>query len=458
MSENQKNHSNQDQNTNSAQNSKVSKTNLEKAIAFAKQYKIYFIIAGIALVSVVFFPFSSENPTSRNGMFKKAREYFDKGQMAFALEEYNKLARIYPDNYDVHMKLALIYKELNEHDRMKAEYVRAIMAGHSRKKYEATIALARIYLEENKYDIAEDLIKDMKTSNDREIIIQLGNLYLDKAEVLAKGDRLEAIRNFNKARKFFEKAKSKKYKHAINRILTLYSQISDTLVENNNFSKAEEILNLSIKYKDNALAHYKLAKIYEQRKLYEKALSEYSKSFKMDPEVGNINAYESLLLKRAKALESNGDKVKAELYRFKAKKLSAKPGIVQNPDSSIILSLIAIKINQDLERDTLIPGVIFRITNITGKAISQINAKIVFYEGNKPFSTKLINIANEEHPLKGDAKTPDISVYAGHPIKHVLDEHDLWAKIYISRENPEKWKLFRNVPIIQERKSIFVEE
>ena len=66
--------------------------------------------------------------------------YEKKGQVAFALEEYNKLVRLYPEDYNLHIKLAELYKQVNELDKTKVEYLRAMNLGH-RYRYKANIEL-----------------------------------------------------------------------------------------------------------------------------------------------------------------------------------------------------------------------------------------------------------------------------------------------------------------------------
>ncbi len=429
----------------------------KKIIPFLNTYKIYIISIVIVVVLGFFADFSRENPTSFEGMVKKAENYYEKGQIAFALEEYKKIIRLYPKNYDVHRKLAELYKQLNEPEKAKAENIRAISAAPP-YRYEAILALAKIYINEKRFDIAEDLIKNIKKTNRPELLKELGDIYYAAGEFYSAGDRLEAIRKFKKAYDFYKKAQNSLKNKALMKIHTLYAEIADTLASHNQNKEAENILNLSIEYKDNALAHYKLAKIYEKNSLAEKALKEYSKAFKMDSNIGNINSYAALLLKEAENFDKKGEKIKAELYRLKAKKINKKLDVPDNPDKKILFRLIAIKINEDIERDTLRPGIIFNITNITDKILNKIKVKVIFYEGNKPFNTKIISIANEEFPLKGDARTSDVSVYSDKFINHVFDEHDLWAKVYISQQEPDEWELFRNIPIMKEKRSILIKK
>ncbi len=434
------------------------KNHFEKIIDFIILYKTYFIVGGLILVSAIFIFFSMDNPTSFQGMVKKADSYAEKGKVAFALEEYSKIVRLYPDNYDIHMKLANIYIETDELEKAKIEYIRAIRLGY-KYRYDANLALAKIYGKENRFDIAEDLLKDIKDTNNNKAQKGIGNLYYNWGKSLKKGDRLEAIRKFKKSCDYYKKAGSNLSEKALGQIASLFAGISDTLVSYDEDKKAIETLGLSIAYKDNAIAHYKLAKIYEKSDI-DKSLKEYSKAFELNSNIGNKNAYISLLMKKAKILaakENEKDKAKSRLYYMKAKKLDVNLNIPENPDSRILFNLIATKVNEDMERDILIPGIIFNITNISKELIKNLKVKIIFIKDNKQLSMKIIKIADKKTPLKGDDKTSNISIYSDKTVRHVFDDHNLRIQVYISQKTPDKWKLFRNIPIIRKRKPILIE-
>ncbi|HSA07563.1 MAG TPA: tetratricopeptide repeat protein [Candidatus Gastranaerophilales bacterium] len=433
------------------------KNPLEKITNFINLYKFYLLIAAIIVSGIFFMNFPAKNPTTINEMIEKAETYKEQGKMAFALEEYNNLVRLYPNNYDIHLNLAEVYLELNEVDKAKIEYIRAIKLGN-KYRFDAEIALAKIYGEQKRYDIVKDILKNIDDVKKKKDLEELGNICHNWGIYLKETDRLEAIRKFKEAHNYYKKAKSKLAKNALEQIKELYAGISDTLVEYNETQKAIEILNLSIAYEDNALAHYKLAKIYEKTSHAEKALEEYSKSFALDDKAGNINAYISLLMKRAKELHENGDITKSKLYYLRAKKLDSKINIPENAEKQILFNLIATKINEDMDKDILIPGIVFKFNNITKDAINNLKVKIVFTENDKELSAKILTIATEKTPIKADAEASKISVYSDKPVKHVFDDHDLTAQIYISQQTPDEWKLLRKIEIIRERKPVQINE
>ncbi len=420
---------------------------------------LHYVTGVIILALAIFWLFFAfkNTPLSYNEMMKKAKTYAEKGQVAFAAEEYKKLLRLYPENYDMHLNLAELYEKINETNQAKVEYIMAIRLGHKHRT-EAYTKLAKIYCRENKYSIAEDVIKDIKKTKDKTALEAIGNIYFDWGETLKATDRPNAIRKFKEAGKYYKKARNKSEKLALNNIAGLYADIADELLGSKKHEEAVEVLKLSLDYRDNALARYKLAKIYEKRHSEQKALEEYSKVFKTDPGFAGKNSYITLLLKKAGEAKAQGDKIKAEYYYRKAKKLDSGLDVPLNPDNSILFSLVATKVNEDLENDLLVPGITFKLINITPDIIDNLRVKVVFLRNEKPISTQVFTIADKENALKGDSESPEINAYSNAPVKHVYDEHNLRVQIYISHYSPDKWKLFRNIRVIRGRKPVRIKE
>ncbi len=417
--------------------------------------KLFFVAGAVIVVAVtlgLFLMFKS-NPLTYYDMIKKAEAYTEEGKIAFALEEYRKMLRLYPGNYDIHLKLGNLYEKINEIDRAKVQYIMAIRL-EQKSRPEAYIKLAKVYCRENKYKIAEDIISDIKDTWHRDALEEIGNIYSSWGEKLRTNEKLEAIRKFKEARKYYKKAKSKLEKIALENIFGLYANISDELLVEKKFKKAEEALNLSIDYEDNALAHYKLAQMYENKYDDYKAIKEYSKAFKLDPNIAGKNSYIDLLLRKAHELKQKGDNVNAEYYFRKAKKIDSGLDVPLNPNNKVLFSLIATRANEDIENDILVPGITFKLINITPDTIDDLKVKIVFLKGNQPISTQIFTVANNENILKGDSHSKTIDAFSTAPVKHVFDDHDLKVQVYVSQQNPPKWDLFRNILI--ERKRNFV--
>jgi Tfp pilus assembly protein PilF len=83
-------------------------------VNFIKDKKKFFVPGVIAVALVIAVSVFYETPVTVDGMISKADTLSQKGQVALALEEYNKIVRLYPNNYDVHLRLADVYKTVNE--------------------------------------------------------------------------------------------------------------------------------------------------------------------------------------------------------------------------------------------------------------------------------------------------------------------------------------------------------
>jgi len=418
----------------------------------------YYLIIGIIILGVtilwLFFAFKTK-PLTYNDMFKKAEMYAKQGQVAFALEEYKRLLSLYPENYEVHLGLGELYEKVNEPDKAKIEYVMAIRQG-GRHKPKAYLKLAKIYCNESRYRIAEDIISDIKDTKNKDARKAIGDMYFNWGEHLKNTDKPEAIRKYKKAREYYQETDTTSEKNTAIVITNLYAEISNDLINSKKIKEAVEILKLSLKYEDTALAHYKLARIYESNGKDDKALKEYSNALKLDPEITNKSSYIKLLVKKAKEFKDKGNDVNAEYYYSKAKKLNSALDVPLNPDKKILFTLIATKLNEDADNDILVPGIIFKVINISKDIIDDLKIKVVFLKDGKPVSSEIVTIASKESPFKGDSESSEIGMYSNAPIKHVFDDHDLVVQVYVSQKSPKKWKLFRNIPITRERKPITI--
>lgn len=396
-------------------------------------------------------------PLTYNEMLNKAKSYTEKGQIAFAMEEYRRMLDLYPKSYDVHLGLAELYEKIDEIDRAKVQYIMAIRLGQKHRT-EAYTKLARLYCKENKYNIAADILEEIKDTTLRDAVEKIGHVYFNWGEYLKPSDKLEAMRKYKEARKYYAKASKKDEKKVLKNIIQLYADISDELILSKQFEEAIEVLKLSLDYEKNAIAHYKLARIYEEKGKDDKALDEYSDAFKLDPNVAGTNSYVSLLIKKAQELKKQGDNVNSQHYYRKAKKLDSGVDVPLNPDKRLIFSLSTTRVNEDLENDLLVPGIAFRFINISPEKIEHLRAKVVFLKNNKPISTQIFTIADKENFLNEDSSSQEIEAYSTSPINHVFDEHDLRVQVYISQYNPDKWTLFRNIRIERERKPVTLVE
>lgn len=419
----------------------------EDFMCFAKKHKIYFAAGACILVMAVFFVYRSNRPDSLEGMIKKADYEAEHGQIAYAAEGYIKIVKVFPKNYDAHIRLAELYLRVGEKDMAKVEYVKASRLGYT-NKYSADTALANIYAKENNYNFGEIFIEKIKDSKIKKAGEEIGDFYYNWGLSFKDENKSETLRKFKTAYEHYKNAKSKKSKKTLNDINDIYITMADNLLEENKTEDAVNILKLSLNFQNNAETRYKLAKIYENEEKSDAALAEYKEAFNLNPQIASKDSYVRLLIKKAEAAKMKGDKVSAELHYTLAKNLNTEADIPINSESRIILNILSAKCNEDIEKDILIPEIKFRLRNISKDKITDIKIKTVFLKNGKPFSEKINIIATETNPLNSDANTEEIDIISSKPVKYVFDNHNLTAQIYISQEKNYEWTLFRKIRIL----------
>jgi len=419
---------------------------------FINSKKFYLILIICVLSIVAFFYYGSNKSTSVAGMMKEADNTAINGQIAYAIEDYNKIVRVFPRNYKAHLNLAKLYLQVNELDLAKVEYVKAMKLGY-KSEYQANIDMANIYIKENNYVLAENFITQIKDIKNSEAQRLIGDFYYKWGVSLKKNYKSAAIRKFRIAYKYYKISNSPNLLKLKQEVRNTYIDISNELVNSKNTKEAVDILKLSLSFWDSAETHYRLAKVYEKQGKIDNALSEYKTAFRLNPSVSSTESYVALLVKRAEIYKEKGDKVSTELYYTLAKNLDTKLNVPMNPDNRIIINNLVAKCNENIDKDILIPEISFKLSNISKNKIKYLKIKVVFLENTKPFSEEVITLASVEKPINNDSSTSQVNIFSSKPVNYVFDKHNLQAQIYISQNTPDKWVLFRNLKIVWELKS-----
>ncbi|HBH17785.1 MAG TPA: hypothetical protein DDX14_02350 [Cyanobacteria bacterium UBA9579] len=377
-------------------------------------------------------------------MLRQGEEYVKEGKSSLALEHYTRTAKAFPWSYESHLRLGNVLLRVKEPQKAKIEFYRAIKLGNT-KKFDAYFSLANIYVAENNFKFAQEIINPIKDIPNKKALEQIGDFYYSWGDKLRGKDDFEAVRKFRDANDFYKKADSRKIRRAKKSIEKLYAQISDKLVTDNKIPDAIKILGLSVEFSDNILAHYKLAKIYETRN-EELALNEYEKVYKKITVSRHYDSsgYVQLLTRRADMYKERGDETQARYYYHLANKIDSTTRIPYITDKHIILTLLAARYNENIDRDTVLPGISFRLMNVSKETIDYLRVKVVFYDNGKLWSEETIRIAEQGAPMLPDAVTEIMNTYSRNPMSHVFADHDIKVQVFISQSEPDNWKLYRN--------------
>lgn len=400
------------------------------------------VVSFVILIGVVsFFMLQKNNATTLDGILNNGEKYEKSGKLAIALDYYNKAVRVYPGSYEAHMKLGNLFRLVNEPEKAKIEFYRAIKLSEI-GKYDAYFAMADLYMSDDDYELAQALLMQIRDIPLKEIADKIGDFYLKWGDHIYKDNPMEAIRKYKIAYKFYFRNKGIKAVNIRKHIETSYSDIADSLMATNNVDDAVNILNSSIDYSNNATAHYKLAKIYK-KKNPDIAIREFTMAFALNSSIAPPDEFVQLLIKKGDNFYKNGDATTAELYYNKARKLSTHTKIPYLNDNNIIVNLLASKSSKDNNNLYYTPGISFKITNISKVKIPYLKVKVVFNLNGKEYSENVKEITTPEIPIPPFSITSAINIYAAKPLNYETDSSKIEIQIYISQQKPDKWKLYR---------------
>jgi hypothetical protein len=100
-----------------------------------------------------------------------------------------------------------------------------------------------------------------------------------------------------------------------------------------------------------------------------------------------------------------------------------------------------------MSRNVVIPGITFKITNLSKKDIPYLNTKIVFLNETEFFSETVIPVISENNPLTPGSVTASVQAFSPDPIVDIFENYNYRAQIYVSQKKPDEWHLYRNTDI-----------
>lgn len=358
----------------------------------------------VLAIFISFWLINTQTPTSCNGMTRECKKYIKEDKLGNAVKCYAKVADIYPKDYKIHLKLANLYMQVEEFEKAKKHYYKAISFGH-KKGYAARFALANLYIYENNYNLAEKIILPLKKTEEKKMQEGLGKFYFNLGEKISYQDNLKAISKYELACKYYQKADNTDISGVKNALAKSYIALSDKYILENNMQKATKMLNLSLSLADSSQAHYKLAKIYEKTNINQ-SMNEYAKVYKC--------------------------------------KSNVKIDMSYLPDKNFFINILGIKYNYNEDQDTIIPGISFRISNIGKQPIKYLKLKSVFMINDEELNSVAKPIIDNKSLLDIDSTTPITNLFSSKPIEKQYLK-DLTVKILVSQSYPDKWKLFRKI-------------
>lgn len=315
------------------------------------------------------------------------------------ITKYKELSAKNPGDYLINVRLGNLYELMFIYSSAEEQY-KAAIAKSPYGVYSSYIGLANLYLKMGRYDEALKIMKQLRNTDHKPLLIAKGDFYMTIGDILwQKEDFEDAVKQYKFAFFFYKKVDSNKKDLAIAGILDCYNKLADIDFEKGNVSKAIDNLETALLYKETPIVYYKLAVLYKDYDAL-KANQYMEKTYKIDPGLINFDIYEEILINLIKYYYANGKDIETDLYKHKlrAVKNFQKRYVITENDVKINIKKLRLRNNLLHSKQTIICK--FDIENTSKNDFNTLYLIVkVRYDGNSKeiYSKKLYS---KENPLK----------------------------------------------------------
>ena len=317
----------------------------------------------------------------------------------YLIDKYTEMANKNPGNYSYNVKLGNLYELVFNYHEAEAQYKKAINKSPY-GVYSSYLGLANLYIKQGKHKEALNIVKQLKNTDHKPLLLAKGDFYMNLGDVLwQKQNYDDAVTQYKIAFFYYKKVDSKKKSIAITSILDCYNKIADIYYEQNKIDKAIQSLDTALLYKETPIILYKLALLYKD---YDPlAANKYmEKTYKLDPGLINFDIYEEILFNLVKMYYIKGQDIETDLYKHKLKAIKdfQKRYVITEKDVTVDIIKYGLKKNLFKTKNTAY--VKFKIDNTSKYDFNKLYliVKLRHDNGSKTvFEKKLFS---KKNPLK----------------------------------------------------------
>lgn len=368
------------------------------------------------------------------------KESIDYYLVGVLIEKNKYLEQQHPKNYEINLKLGMLYEVKGDFTNSEEEYYKAIKkAPYSETR--PTYKLALLYLRLNKLNETQALVDNMKEhsnksfiENKAEIYNRLGDKYYDKA------DYETAAWQYQKALFYYNTIKSKKIEFVKGNLASAYVYLAEEKVQKLQIDDAVLLLQKALGVIDAPILKYKLALLLVKSNP-EKAYEYFQDVFQKEPNIINYQEYSSFLAERSENALLNGDIPKSKLYDHRIKKLKEyyKKNILSVNDLEIEDFSSNIRSNNWYKKYTIDVG--FKVKNISKYNLNSLYIETIIKDANETIDSHFKQIADKNSPIKVNSQSPRVSLKATKK-KTPLDSSPQKIIVQISAaKTPESYKI-----------------
>lgn len=405
------------------------------------------IITAILFAGLVFTGLLLFRYVDHDDLLMRGKQYMREGKVARAAETFGLLVNKYPDSYDGHVALGKAFLSLEVRRKAEHEFqVASSLRGSDLSKNAADIARSKLLIAQNRYEAAYRLLADLHTTKhkDKELDTAIFEVLEHWGDDLTNkiGDQLAASEKYIEAFNFindFETESRLKEK-----LTVAMGAHAEKLIKQNEYEKAAELLERSLKYKYDANNLVRVAEMYERQGKVDKAIAWYRKAFDINPEIISLKLSNMLIQKGKKYLAENKTQNAEDLFSEADKVLRQTN---TPPDQLYPVEVTKFKIIPKLSiaTGTLQPSVVVELTNRSHRQLDFLKAKVSFYSGDKVLAEIIQSPATIEKPLTHSGKPDSKRTLTFNVDKainiHRMENDTLQVKVSVaySESTKQKW-------------------
>lgn len=351
------------------------------------------------------------------------------------IKKFTELSDKNPGDYVLNVKLGNLYELMLDEKNALRQYKNAINKAPY-GVYSPYFGLANLYLKQGKYKEALAIVKKLKNTDHKPLLVAKGDFYMNLGDLLWQDNHYEqSVKQYKVAYFYYKKVDSEKKDSAIIGILDCYNKIADEDFKKHKIKAAIESLETALLYKETPIVYYKLAILYKDVNPII-ANSYMEKTYKMDPGLINFDIYEEILIKLIRYYYLQSQDIKTELYhnKLKAIKNFEKRYVITPNDIKINIKKLRVKNNLLHSKQTI--QVKFNIENTSKSDFNTlfITTNLKYDHNSKTiYSEKLYS---KKKPLKSRAESEEYSFkYTYSDKDEIFSAKDLELEFYVSKKD-----------------------
>ena len=396
-------------------NSVNKKTNIN-IVKYVETAFVTFLAVSVVVVFSLFTSYKNvENKLKKSVKYNEKIEYYMVGLM---IEQTKYFQALNPYDYTIDARLGYLYMLYKEYENSEKAYKMAIEKMPN-NVYEPYQGLALVYIRQNKYEEAENLINSLNDKPNEKLIDMKGELYEKLGNCYYKdGYYYQAAKKFERSLFYYTKLK-KKPKETILRlnecIATSYMNLADMFLDEGKYDYTVKLLNKAEEYMPDSIAiKYKkaLALLDSDPEQAEKLMDIV---FKKDPEHTNFYIYYDLLKKLVIKSYNAKKFAEAKLYKYKAEKLTefVQDNIIYKNE----IAFDAVEAYATIKKKKANIVFKFKIRNLSRLDLRKLHVNIIFKNNDQEIYRFEQELFNNSMYLTMHEETPVLDIKLEKPIK-----------------------------------------